>query len=286
MSFTHAALTALTIRSLHDRDPRLLPAGVDVSDWLGRALVDDSVKRRVVRHALRVGGPQPLLDVGDALRDATHLPAVRVLLASSDTGVLAGKWMRLEGYYHSSHRTRIDVEAPGTWRCRHHATHGSPPIIAEHYLICGVLRGLLRTFGARDVELERLPTRSGRFALRWSPGASRSADPAWRPGEDVEARLARLITEDPARDWRLETAACSLARSTRTLQRELAAAGNRFATVLRSSRVAVASKMLLDGDDSLAEIGYACGFSDQAHFQRSFRIVVGMTPADYRRSRG
>lgn len=284
MTFTHAALTALMIRYLHERDPRLLPPGVGVSDWLGRALIDDSVKRRVLRHALRVGGPQPILDVGDALRDATYLPPVRVLLASPDTQVLAEKWMRLEGYYHSTHRTRIDAEVPGTWRCRHYATQGAPPVMAEHYLICGVLRGLLRTFGARNVKLDQLPTRAGRWTFRWLPGPSRSAEPAWRRGEDVEARLGRSIAGDPAREWSLQAAARALACSTRTLQRELAATGNRFATVLRSSRVSMASKMLLDGDESLADIGYACGFADQAHFQRSFKTVVGMTPRNYRRS--
>lgn len=284
MTFTHAALTALTIRYLHERDPRLLPSGASVNDWLGRAVIDDSVKRRVLRHALRLGGPQPILDVGDALRDAAYLPPVRVLLASPDTRVLAEKWMRLEGYYHSTHRTRIDAEAPGTWRCRHYATRGAPPAMAEHYLICGVLRGLLRSFGARNVELERLPTRGGLWTLRWLPGPSRSAELAWRPGEDVEARLGRLITDDPARDWSLPAASRALACSTRTLQRALAATGNRFATVLRSSRVAMASKMLLDGNESLADIGYACGFADQAHFQRSFKTVVGMTPRNYRRS--
>ncbi|MBS0198901.1 MAG: AraC family transcriptional regulator [Proteobacteria bacterium] len=40
---------------------------------------------------------------------------------------------------------------------------------------------------------------------------------------------------------------------------------------------------LLRGDDSIAAIGQACGFSDQSAFARQFKASVGMTPRDYRR---
>ena len=34
---------------------------------------------------------------------------------------------------------------------------------------------------------------------------------------------------------------------------------------------------------SLQDITFACGFSDQSHFTRSFRIMMGTTPSDYRK---
>lgn len=287
MSTTHAALAALAIAELGRRDPRLLPDGARADDWLGRAVADDSVKRRVLRHALRTGGPEPLLAIGLALPRMTYLPALHVLLDSADTTVLAEKWMRLEGYYHSSHRTTIDAGAPGAWRCHHHAVHGAPPILAEHLLIAGVLNGLLRAFGLHGVRLERPPTHSGRWTLRWQGRVAPEAAPPglerWLPGDHLDARIAQLVAADPARSWTLATAARALGCSARSLQRHLAAGGNRFATLLRASRVAAAASLLRDGDASLADVGYACGFADQAHFQRSFRAVVGMTPADFRR---
>ena len=285
MTTTHAALTALTIGELRRRDPCLLPPGCRADDWLGRAVMDDAVKRRVLRHALRTGGPRPLLDVGMALPRFTFLPPIRVLLASTDTTVLAGKWMRLEGYYHSTHRTHIATEISGVWHCSHYAIAGPAPILAEHLLICGVLRGLLTAFGARGVRVAAGPTRSGRWTLTWRLTAAAPRPPLpWLPGEEPQARVARIIAADPARGWTLDEAARVLACSSRTLQRRLAAGDNRFATLLRATRVARAAELLLDSADSLADIGYACGFADQGHFQRSFKIVVGLTPAAYRRS--
>jgi len=39
---------------------------------------------------------------------------------------------------------------------------------------------------------------------------------------------------------------------------------------------------LLPSRDSIAEIGQACGFSDQSAFARQFKATVGMPPRDYR----
>ncbi len=43
-----------------------------------------------------------------------------------------------------------------------------------------------------------------------------------------------------------------------------------------------AAMRLLHGDDSIASIGAACGFTDQSAFTRRFRSTVGMTPRAYR----
>ena len=40
---------------------------------------------------------------------------------------------------------------------------------------------------------------------------------------------------------------------------------------------------MLDAPASLAEIGYAAGFADQAHFTREFRRILGASPAEWRR---
>jgi AraC-like DNA-binding protein len=39
---------------------------------------------------------------------------------------------------------------------------------------------------------------------------------------------------------------------------------------------------LLHSEAPLAEVGFLCGFSDQAHFTRAFKRQVGLTPARYR----
>ncbi len=49
-------------------------------------------------------------------------------------------------------------------------------------------------------------------------------------------------------------------------------------------RVRRAQTLMLRTDDTLSQIAYACGLSDQAHLTRLFRRVVGMTPLIWRRT--
>ncbi|MEM9551429.1 MAG: AraC family transcriptional regulator [Pseudomonadota bacterium] len=47
-------------------------------------------------------------------------------------------------------------------------------------------------------------------------------------------------------------------------------------------RIEQSMKMMGDGARPLGEIALACGFSDQAHFTRSFKQLAGQTPRAYR----
>ncbi|MEW9623970.1 AraC family transcriptional regulator [Rhodanobacter geophilus] len=51
--------------------------------------------------------------------------------------------------------------------------------------------------------------------------------------------------------------------------------------VLTKLRIEAAMR-LLQGGDSVAAIGLACGFGDQSSFARQFKATVGMSPRDYR----
>lgn len=51
---------------------------------------------------------------------------------------------------------------------------------------------------------------------------------------------------------------------------------------LRKLRLRIASRALMDTDESLSEIALKCGFADQSHFSREFRRQFGRTPRDYR----
>jgi AraC-like DNA-binding protein len=52
---------------------------------------------------------------------------------------------------------------------------------------------------------------------------------------------------------------------------------------LRKLRVSKALPLLLCEEQSLAQIAYASGFSDQSHFTRVFKSYYGQTPAKFRR---
>lgn len=55
---------------------------------------------------------------------------------------------------------------------------------------------------------------------------------------------------------------------------------------LRAYRIERAKELLRRSSFSLAEIGAACGFSDQSHFTRAFSATTGTTPGEWRRACG
>lgn len=58
--------------------------------------------------------------------------------------------------------------------------------------------------------------------------------------------------------------------------------GMRPGELARALRVRAARSQLKQTDIELAEIAYRLGFYDQAHFSKSFKTVVGLTPGAYR----
>jgi AraC family transcriptional regulator len=44
-----------------------------------------------------------------------------------------------------------------------------------------------------------------------------------------------------------------------------------------------AQSLLLGSSDSLSQVALACGLFDQAHFTRTFRRIIGLTPSAWRR---
>jgi AraC-like DNA-binding protein len=54
---------------------------------------------------------------------------------------------------------------------------------------------------------------------------------------------------------------------------------------LTCRRIEMAQQLMLSTTESLSEIALSCGMSDQAHFTRAFRRVVGETPNRWRQSR-
>lgn len=53
---------------------------------------------------------------------------------------------------------------------------------------------------------------------------------------------------------------------------------------VQNRRIDRAKDLMLNTDQSLAEIAFTCGLCDQSHFSRIFRKVSGMSPSQWRRS--
>ena len=80
---------------------------------------------------------------------------------------------------------------------------------------------------------------------------------------------------------KIDDAAHHLGVSARSLQRQLQAEGLRYVDVLGHVRTNLAA-FRLKGAASLSEIGFVCGYTDQAHFCREFKRRVGMSPLQFR----
>lgn len=59
--------------------------------------------------------------------------------------------------------------------------------------------------------------------------------------------------------------------------------GMAFTAFVNTLRVAKAKEMLKKENCSMLQIGLACGFGDQSHFNRIFKKLTGATPGEYRK---
>ena len=297
-AFANTTLTALVFDVLAEIDTSLLPTDSRRPDQFARAAHLASEKGALLEHAFEVGGARPLVAVGRQLARVQDMPVLQVLLNSSKPSLVAEKWSRLEEYHHSSHRTHIECTDEYTWTCARFSTTGIAPSTPFNCLIFGLQTGLLRLFncnnvigltedltdtGLEDVHEIIRPANLNRWQISWGTRPPQLNEDTFRDSDSpLLKRLRHLLGEDLARVWRLETVSRALAQSPRSLQRHLSTSGHTFSSVLRATRTAQASRLLRQTGWALADIGYACGYADQAHFQRDFRRAVNMTPKAFR----
>jgi PAS domain S-box-containing protein len=134
----------------------------------------------------------------------------------------------------------------------------------------------------------KTPIRDGSGGITGLVGISRDLH---RPDEhDADyRRLARAVDDlqlHYAETVRLEALArsvgLSLDRFERLVKRVFYLTPREL---LIKTRIEAASKLLMEGDQSVAEIAYACGYCDHSAFTRQFKATVGVSPAVFRASR-
>lgn len=261
-------------------------------------------KRSFVQQIEDRYGPAALLKIGEAIEGAPDEPMLTALSLATDTDDLIARWQRLERFVHSRHRTRVLERSEGCLVCQHYAHVGKgKPLRAEDLLIVGLLTALLDRIGIEDLRAEvqgqpgvgriegtwhvaDLPSDASTWVFTWrvvaSNAASRQGGASSSIAKDWLEAARHFLERDPGRNWSLPALANALNLSTRSLQRHLRQEGASFSSLLAETRMAAAGELLAKTQQSHAEIGYVCGFSDQAHFTRSFKRHTAMTPASYR----
>ena len=52
--------------------------------------------------------------------------------------------------------------------------------------------------------------------------------------------------------------------------------------LLARTRLEAAARMLAEGNETIAEVAHACGYTDHSAFCRQFKSAAEMTPTEYR----
>lgn len=288
-----------------------LPRGYDL---VPAGTVVTSAKLRSIMLALEeINGPAVLVRLGRYLAAKEQEPILTMLRHSATPSMIADRWRRLEGYSHARARSAFSVTGK-SMTIHRGVVRGQPPARVENLLLLGFLIGLLEAAGAENINATILPshgpavhvTRKGRissklafsgrglrFRINWSsfeqvsssypfmanmPGTAPSIG-AQRP---VVQQLCTFLEHDIGRSWTIDEVAAALDTSGRTLQRRLQQANSRFSDLLRLVRVREACRLLYGTTLSVGEIGFWCGFTDNAHFSRDFRRLMAMPPSVYR----
>ena len=288
-----------------------LPRGYDLVP--GGTVVTSAKLRSIMLALEEINGPAVLVRLGRYLAAKEQEPILTMLRHSATPSMIADRWRRLEGYSHARARSAFSITGK-SMTIHRGVVRGQPPARVENLLLLGFLIGLLEAAGAENIDAAILPshgpavrvTRKGRissklafsgrglrFRINWSsfeqvsssypfmanmPGTAPSIG-AQRP---VVQQICSFLEHDIGRSWTIDEVASAFDTSGRTLQRRLQQANSRFSDLLRLVRVREACRLLSGTRLSVGEIGFWCGFTDNAHFSRDFRRLMAMPPSVYR----
>jgi AraC family transcriptional regulator len=172
-----------------------------------------------------------------------------------------------------------NVEFTHAWeeRLAAAAPHWSPACSPEvRWLAAGILRELAEPDTASALVLEGQVCALIGVVSRQSPTIERKR-PAWlRSAED---RLRAEFRHPPPLGEMAQAAGVHRSHFARTFRCHF---GCTVAQFVRRLRIGWAAEQLLREHCVLAQLAPEAGFADQAHFTRSFKQIMGLTPGEYR----
>lgn len=299
---TSSVLLTLLKLSLAEQGIAPLPQRKGISN----AVAALSEKETLSECVLRVHGPEALLAVGQVIPKLRTEPIVACLLSAQNPTTAISRWVRLQRYAHIKHPAKIVAQSESHVEFLHADTGKGPPIVAADLLLVSVIGALISMTGGEklSVELGRdtsaitifrngkrcavpeiVPEcETGRWRFKWANSQNHTLrESALRPQYNRYCDAATaFIEEDLLKTWTLRELSSTLNVSARTLQRRLIDEGTSLSHLVRDARVRCAIELLACATHSLGSIGFACGFSDPAHFARAFRQRMGIPPSSYR----
>lgn len=258
-----------------------------------------SDKRDLLKQLDERYGLLAILALSDAVPEMPAEPVVAALRRALDLPDLLERWRRAEVFSHGSHRVLSDQIRANTFRLQHVSRSlNEPPLRTESLLVLSVMTRLAELIGGQPITVElsdgQVLRRDGAWQqldlTQWDGAVTLFQSNALAIPSPVTTEAHRLLDtckdvliDDPVRRWNVGDVAKITGVSVRTLQRRLAQDAVTFSELISETRLEKAASYLckIDGP-GLAETGFLSGYSDQAHFSRSFKQHVGTTPRDYR----
>ena len=236
--------------------------------------------RTRVAEVAELGGRDAVVRLGSNLSRLTFSPALYLLEGADDLEALALRWRALEQAWGVEHLTAFSSESPRTLKLAALPFEGRSAAAPQRWMIWGVVMGLLRAQGYRDVSMDLDDGES--TWISWGHAPTRTA-PRLELAEGPAGNALAALEAAPTARWTPRRLARATNQSLRTLNRRFEERGETFGVMQRRLRIRSATLAISQTRSSFTDIAHELGFSDAAHLSRSFRAASGMRPSEYRR---
>lgn len=287
---------------------RLIAAGLEKQGLEGLlkpvrdAHVPRQSKQGFLENIGKEHGLKSILALADAAPGMPPEPVVLALTKAKDLDDLFDRWHRIETFSHASHTVDVQKSDVGAWRLSHVSKrHGEKPTCEESLLVAAVLTKLGEMICNAPLSLQSASGTSLRDGSGWHEPQRCAIDGSfvlvgrndqaiatqWQPRQpqDLVSASKSMLAQDLVRRWTIEDVADAMGCSIRSLQRRYSDSATTFSALVSEVRLeAAAAYLCADERRSLTEIGFLAGYTDQAHFSRSFAHQVGTTPKAYQNS--
>lgn len=258
-------------------------------------------KRDVLTRLWEEHGTLAVLRLSDAVPDMPDEPVVLALRQATSVSDLLERWRRVEIFSHGSHRVLSKEFRPECFQLQHVGRSASAqPSLPESLLVLGVITRLSELACEQPLTVklpegqvirrnsvwQTVDIRGWDQTLSITQTTSKSLQiPPKTDRTELVAVCKDLLLKDPVKRWSVQDLASETGVSRRTLQRRFAEQDETFSGLVSKTRLEKAALYLCESDGpGLAETGFLAGYTDQAHFSRSFTQNVGTTPTEYKQN--